>query len=109
MAFCRGRDLELISFSSLQQQRQIYQQLRQTSGDQLWIGLRRSSRTGRWYWLDQAPVSHTDWRGAEPGNTQDGQCAMMRRGGGGDFDWSGENCCSAGRPLCYSSGIYFGL
>lgn len=109
MAFCRGRDLELISFSSLQLQQQIYQQLHQTSGDQLWIGLRRSSRTGRWYWLDQDPVSHTDWRGAEPANTQDGQCAMMRRAGGGDFDWRGENCCSAGRPLCYSSAIYFDL
>lgn len=107
MAFCKGHELELISFSSLKLQQHIYQRLHQTSGDQLWIGLRRSSQTGQWYWLDQHLVSHTDWRGAEPENTQDNQCAMMRRKGGEDFNWSGENCCRSGHPLCYKSAIYF--
>ncbi|XP_065814412.1 uncharacterized protein [Labrus bergylta] len=104
LQYCKDQQLELISFpDAADHQKQIYEKINQIRDDSLkrvWIGMRRSSLTGEWYWLNKQPVSKTDWANGEPGSAQDGQCAIMRADGSEDFGWSDEECCSDARPVC---------
>lgn len=110
LTYCRDNSLDLISFPKTQLQQHVYKKLAQASNDSLqdlWIGMRRSSLTGQWYWLNKEAVTDTSWEEGEPGTAHDGQCAIMSRRGSGDFGWSDEDCCKDARPLCYSSPVLF--
>lgn len=72
----------------------------------VWIGMRRSSLTGEWYWLSGKPVNDTNWAEGEPGTVQDGQCAIMSLEHEKDPGWSDEDCCKDARPVCYSSPVF---
>ncbi|XP_060890476.1 uncharacterized protein LOC132970632 [Labrus mixtus] len=104
LQYCKDQQLELISFpDAADHQKQIYEKINQIRDDSLkrvWIGMRRSSLTGEWYWLNKQSVSDTNWANGEPGLAQDGQCAIMRADGSKDFGWSDEECCSDARPVC---------
>lgn len=104
--YCKNQTLELISMSTTQFQTQIYQRLESSSGSlqDLWIGLRRSSQTGDWYWLSTDPVTDTDWGEGEPGDVNAGQCAMMSQNGT-DFPWRDEDCCQHALPVCYGQPV----
>ncbi|XP_041799330.1 C-type lectin lectoxin-Phi1-like [Chelmon rostratus] len=106
LKYCKDNDLELVSFPGARLQRHIYQKITQAKNDSLqdvWIGMRRSSQTGDWYWLNRDPVNDTDWAEGEPGAVQDGQCVIMSVKNGEDFGWSDEDCCKDAHPVCYSS------
>ncbi|XP_076592633.1 C-type lectin lectoxin-Phi1-like [Chaetodon auriga] len=108
--YCKDNDLELVSFPEAQLQRLIYEKITQTKNDSLkdvWIGMRRSSQTGDWYWLSRDPVVDTNWAEGEPGTVHDGQCVIMSVKNNKDFGWSDENCCKAAHPVCYSSPALF--
>ncbi|XP_028984174.1 uncharacterized protein LOC114842635 [Betta splendens] len=105
--YCRNRTLELISISSTPFQAQTYQNILQTkssSVQDMWIGLRRSSQTGDWYWLNTDPVTDTDWDVGEPGDVDAGQCTMMSLNGT-SFPWSDEDCCQPAFPICYGKPV----
>lgn len=106
--YCKNRTLELISISTTQFQTQIYHNILQTkshSMQDMWIGMRRSSQTGDWYWLNSDPVTHTDWGVGEPGEVNDGQCAIMSQDSSTNFTWRDEDCCKAAYPICYSNPV----
>nr|XP_046256767.1 uncharacterized protein LOC124065420 [Scatophagus argus] len=108
LKYCKDNNLELVSFPKAQLQRQIYDKIVQAKNDSLqvvWIGMRRSSQTGEWYWLSRDPVTDTNWGDGEPGMVHDGQCAIMSLERSKDFGWSDENCCKNIHPLCYSSPV----
>eukprot|EP00064_Thunnus_orientalis_P023895 superscaffoldBa00009545_g24156 len=108
LKYCRDNNLELVSFSTAQLRKQIYDRIIQAKNDSLqeaWIGMRRSSLTGEWYWLDQAPVNSTNWEEGEPGTVQDGQCVIMSLETSKNFGWSDKDCCRAARPVCYGSPV----
>lgn len=96
---CQGLDLDLLSLSGGRLQRQVCNKLQQDSEQKVWIGMRRSSKTGDWYWLSGAPVQDTNWGGGEPGRVEEGQCAAMSLRT--NCTWSDEDCCSALRSVCY--------
>ncbi|KAK6269364.1 hypothetical protein J4Q44_G00393300 [Coregonus suidteri] len=80
----------------------------QTQG-QVWIGLRRSSLTGQWYWLSKAAVSFTHWAKGEPGTPMQGQCTMMTLDPQGNYTWSDKSCCEALPAVCYREPLHFPL
>lgn len=63
--------------------------------------MRRSSKTGEWYWLDNSTVKDTHWGDGEPGTVDDGQCTVMSLKNNEDFGWRDEDCCKDFSPLCY--------
>ncbi|KAG7232897.1 hypothetical protein INR49_007961 [Caranx melampygus] len=102
LQYCKEKDLELVSLSDSELWEQIHRKITLTNTNRvqrLWIGLRRSSRTGQWYWLNNDPVTDTNWRKGEPGMVHDGQCTIMSLDK--DFMWSDEDCCKKAYPLCY--------
>ncbi|XP_071377764.1 IgGFc-binding protein [Centroberyx affinis] len=106
--YCREKNLQLISLNKDKLQKQVSARLSQTTDDklkQVWIGLRRSSLTGEWYWVSKDPVTDTNWEQGEPGTVQDGQCAMMSLDTKKDFSWSDEDCCKTAIPVCYSGPV----
>ncbi|XP_054638048.1 IgGFc-binding protein [Dunckerocampus dactyliophorus] len=110
--YCRDKNLQLVSLSTLPLQNYIYAKVQQVQGGSLtraWIGLRRSSLTGQWYWLNKAPVTVTNWKGAEPSSAQGGQCGTMSLELGQDPSWIEEDCCQPVRPICYRGPVLFPL
>ncbi|KAM7382811.1 hypothetical protein PAMP_002518 [Pampus punctatissimus] len=108
LKYCRDNNLELISFPTAQHQKQIYRRLIKARNDGLrkvWIGMRQSSLTGKWYWLNQAPVNSTNWEKGEPGTVQDGNCVIMSLEANKNFGWSDKDCCQAARPVCYGDPV----
>lgn len=104
--YCRSHQLELISFPSRQQQTQVYGKLQVEGGGarELWIGMRRSSQSGLWYWLNDQPVQETDWAEGQPSAVNEAQCAIMTSY---SFSWREENCCKDAHPVCYKDPTLF--
>lgn len=100
---CKNQTLDLISLPSEALQKQTCQNLRGNDAKQVWIGTRRSSLTGDWYWLDESDFNDTNWAGSEPGDVSEGQCAVMSLEGDGDCGWKDRNCCEDARPFCYAA------
>lgn len=107
--YCQNRSLELVSISSADFQTQIYQKLIQARVYQAWIGLRRSSLTGHWYWLNNDPVGDTGWDQNEPGDVDDGQCAIITQTNGLNFTWRDEDCCTSALPVCYKGPVLLNM
>ncbi|XP_013889891.1 uncharacterized protein LOC106537072 [Austrofundulus limnaeus] len=101
---CQNLNLDLISLSESRLQRHVCLKLQQDSDQKVWIGMRRSSKTGNWYWLSRAPVRDTNWGSGEPGRVDEGQCAAMSVRS--NCTWSDEDCCSAFQSVCYKEADY---
>lgn len=107
LQYCQNRQLELISLSRRGHWTRVYSKILQDEDagpTDLWIGMRRSSRSGRWYWLSNDPVTETDWAEGEPGTLNDAQCAMLTRKSS-HFSWRDENCCRNAHPVCYKDPV----
>ncbi|TDH11222.1 hypothetical protein EPR50_G00058590 [Perca flavescens] len=110
LKYCKDKGLDLISFPKAQLQSHIYEKILQLNNhtvQAVWIGMRRSSRSGEWYWLNQQPVSATNWDEGEPGTIFDGQCVLMSLETGMDFVWSGKDCCMPAYSICYKEPVLF--
>ncbi|KAM3615151.1 uncharacterized protein V6R79_024120 [Siganus canaliculatus] len=108
--YCRDHGLELVSFADGRLQKQVYEKIVAAMEDgerQVWIGLRRSALTGDWYWLNQDPVTDTDWTPGEPGTINDGQCAALSVDSSRSVGWRDEDCCQDARPVCYAPPVLF--
>lgn len=107
LKYCKDNDLELVSFPDTQLQKQIYEKIVQVNNaslQELWIGMRRTSQTGEWYWMNKEPVTDTDWAEGEPGTVHDGQCAILSLNSKG-FGWRDAECCKDAHPVCYRSPV----
>ncbi|XP_028280680.1 uncharacterized protein LOC114448131 [Parambassis ranga] len=101
LKYCRDNNLMMVTLPDPGLRQQIYQRVAQRSSvKELWIGMRRSSFTGEWYWVDGQGVNNTDWGEREPGAADEGQCARMTVKNM-DFDWEDEDCCKDIQPVCY--------
>ncbi|XP_071325852.1 IgGFc-binding protein-like [Trachinotus anak] len=112
LKYCRDKNLELISMSNALVWPHIYKKIIQAKDEdvqEVWIGMRRSSQTGEWYWLNNDAVNNTKWEEGEPGTVHDGQCAIMSLKSDEDFGWRDEDCCKAAHPVCYSSPVLLSL
>ncbi|XP_061676930.1 uncharacterized protein LOC133501292 [Syngnathoides biaculeatus] len=102
--FCRDRNFHLVSLSSLPLRNHVQAKIRQEyTGDdaprRAWIGLRRSTLTGAWYWLNKVAVTVSNW--VETESTPRGRCGAINLEPGEDFGWSREDCCQDIHPICY--------
>ncbi|KAK7886454.1 hypothetical protein WMY93_026075 [Mugilogobius chulae] len=98
---CKDKGLELISLKNEEFQNHIYDKLQSDKDGltEVWMGLRKSSYTGRWYWISDEPLEHVDWAHGSPTDDDEGHCARInvtQRAG-----WTLHECCSLGRPVCY--------
>ncbi|CAB1425652.1 unnamed protein product [Pleuronectes platessa] len=110
--YCRDKDLQLVSLSGSHNVTHIYQEMVRANNhsvQEAWIGMRRSSQSGEWYWLDNEPVNTTNWKDGEPGAVNEGQCAIMSLRSGEEFGWSDQDCCKAVHPVCYRPPLLFPL
>lgn len=107
LKYCENQDLDLVSLPKSQLQRHIYNKIVQADDGpkNMWIGMRRSSQSGQWYWLSKEPVTDTNWAKGKPGTVHEGQCAMMTLKSQ-DFSWRDEDCCEDAHPVCYKSPIF---
>uniref|UniRef100_A0AAZ3NMH7 C-type lectin domain-containing protein n=1 Tax=Oncorhynchus tshawytscha TaxID=74940 RepID=A0AAZ3NMH7_ONCTS len=105
---CVYQGYSLVSLNTEEFLLQVTNKLREMQG-QVWIGLRRSSLTGQWYWLSKAAVSFSHWAQGEPGNPIQGQCAMMTLDPQGNYTWSDQSCCEALPAVCYREPLHFPL
>ncbi|XP_045899750.1 uncharacterized protein LOC123967636 [Micropterus dolomieu] len=105
--YCSDKNLKLVTFNNAQLQEHVYNEIieaKNASLQEVWIGMRRSSLTGEWYWLDQTPVTYTNWAEGEPGGVSDGQCAIMSLNSEAS-GWRDKDCCVATHPVCYREPI----
>lgn len=103
LKYCEDNNLEMLTFPEPVLRQHIYQKVAlSSSAKDLWIGMRRSSFSGEWYWVDGQAVNDTDWGKQEPGAVDEGQCARMTVKKDMDFDWEDENCCMDVKPVCYN-------
>ncbi|RVE63304.1 hypothetical protein OJAV_G00164320 [Oryzias javanicus] len=111
VASCQTRDQKLASLSSEAFRRHVCSKLPRESGvKEVWIGMRRSSVTGEWYWLDStASVNETHWDEGSPGTVDGGQCVSMSLKNSKDFVWQDQDCCKAANPLCYREPVLMPL
>lgn len=98
---------ELLCLSSTDLQKQIYGKLSQhkyltNTVQKVWIGMRRSSLNGEWFWVNGHSVTSTNWGGGEPGGVEEGQCTIMRLGNGTGVEWSDDDCCMGAHYICYT-------
>lgn len=102
LRYCQNQGLELISFPRRQHRTQVYNKIQGKDAGQrdLWIGMRRSSQSGYWYWLSNEPVIETDWAEGEPSVVNEAQCVIMTMKSY-NFSWRDENCCRNAHPVCY--------
>ncbi|XP_068180538.1 IgGFc-binding protein isoform X2 [Antennarius striatus] len=103
LMYCKKHNLDLVSipWPDLQRQLSLNIPLAGTGSlKKLWIGMRRSSQTTVWYWLNAHLVNYTNWGQGEPGSEQEGQCAIMSVDGN-DFEWRDADCCEDAHPICY--------
>jgi hypothetical protein len=63
----------------------------------LWIGLNDRVREGDFRWIDGEPVTHTAWRGGEPNNQGDEDCAEWSPS---DGRWNDLPCATQIGSLC---------
>ncbi|KAJ0066585.1 hypothetical protein NL108_015332 [Boleophthalmus pectinirostris] len=107
VAACRGQDLDLISLNDPRLQQNIYQKIQEQNQNQnlnlteMWMGLRKSSYSGAWYWISLDDLQHTDWAYGSPGNDDPEHCARISLVDPQRFAWTHQNCCSQARPVCY--------
>ncbi|XP_019896607.1 uncharacterized protein LOC109614795 [Esox lucius] len=110
--YCQNLGYNLVSLNTQEVLLSIAKILRESevqAHGQGWIGLRRSSLTGQWYWLTKQNVLFTHWDVDEPGTPMEGQCAMMMLDPHGNYTWSDQSCCEALPAVCYKTPIYLSL
>lgn len=109
LEYCKDNDLDLVSFSQTRHQQQVHKVAMEANTDGLkeaWIGMRRSSLTGEWYWLDKSPVKDTNWDRDEPGRVDEGQCAVMSLDESKNGAWKDRDCCKDVHPVCHKKGVF---
>lgn len=111
LTYCYKRGMVQISFSTNDFLQHVTEEVEKQKAvgnmkKEVWIGLRRSSLTGGWYWYNQAALDVTRWAANEPGHPTEGQCAAMKLD---DYSWSDQSCCKPLPALCYRKPFYFPL
>ncbi|KAJ0000632.1 hypothetical protein NQD34_012474 [Periophthalmus magnuspinnatus] len=100
---CRNLSLDLISLTDPTLQSNIYQKIQNHKDNltDLWMGLRKSSYSGEWYWISEEPLQHVDWAYGSPDEDDMRHCARISRTDPQRLSWTHHDCCSEARPVCY--------
>ncbi|KAG6922175.1 C-type lectin domain family 4 member G [Chelydra serpentina] len=83
---CKDQGAELIIIDNPQKQEFL---TKNANGKQYWIGLHDVGNEGTFIWVDDSPVSYSNWARGEPNNFGSGEdCVMMFK----DGKWNDATC-----------------
>ncbi|KAL4657429.1 IgGFc-binding protein-like isoform X2, partial [Arapaima gigas] len=108
LQYCESSGGELLSISSLEMESWVKTKIINSGRtDSMWIGLRQSTSSGDWYWLNKDPMYFSRWVNGEPGNNFYRMCATMSLVQQNQFEWRSDNCCTPQAFICYFWGTQF--
>ncbi|XP_043938066.1 macrophage mannose receptor 1-like [Protopterus annectens] len=97
--YCRTHYTNIVSIPHIDAQQQVTNVASNANGNGVWIGLRRHQGSGQWFWMNEDPVSYTNWDKQSTGSTASDPCAVMRKDK--TFVWSNSCCSSRYEFICY--------
>ncbi|KAK2862941.1 hypothetical protein Q5P01_002474 [Channa striata] len=59
--YCREKYHDLVSITSLDEQRWIQDRAKNASSPYVWLGLRYSCTLDFWFWVNDEKISYTNW------------------------------------------------
>ncbi|XP_043938367.1 macrophage mannose receptor 1-like [Protopterus annectens] len=97
--YCRMFYTDIVSVSYHETQRQVANVASNASDNEVWIGLRKHQNSGQWIWMNEDPVSYTNWD-KQADSQASGDCVMLTRDK--NFTWSKSCCSSRYEFICYN-------
>ncbi|MGH0166908.1 UNVERIFIED_CONTAM: hypothetical protein FKN15_003154 [Acipenser sinensis] len=70
-----------------------------------WIGLRKNTATGSWFWENGETFNYTYWKSDEPKNEL---CTVLKTNGNDFENWIVDNCDKVKSFICYKACASFG-
>ncbi|MBN3299080.1 MRC1 protein, partial [Amia calva] len=91
--YCRTQHSDLLSVTGPDSQRALEAAVRELQGPGVWLGLRKHSLWGHWYWAEsQEPLNYSCWDQGQPDGQIGELCGMASLDRGHNYRWSDE-CC----------------
>ncbi|XP_038132790.1 macrophage mannose receptor 1-like [Cyprinodon tularosa] len=98
--YCRDHYHDLVTITSLDEQRWIQEKAKNASTDYVWMGLRYTCTLDFWFWVSDEVVRYKNWASGEPVDDCDMSGAMETRG---EHRWSKINDLKEFNFLCSKS------
>ncbi|XP_015260817.1 PREDICTED: C-type mannose receptor 2-like [Cyprinodon variegatus] len=86
--YCRDHYHDLVTITSLDEQRWIQEKAKNASTDYVWMGLRYTCTLDFWFWVSDEVVRYKNWASGEPVDDCDMSGAMET---GGEHKWRKMN------------------
>uniref|UniRef100_A0A3Q4HPA5 C-type lectin domain-containing protein n=1 Tax=Neolamprologus brichardi TaxID=32507 RepID=A0A3Q4HPA5_NEOBR len=113
--YCRELHRDLVSITSLEQQKLVQQKAKNANTSHIWLGLRYSCALDLWFWVNDQNVCYENWLPEELFETDSGtrKCAMTELNKEGK--WKADDCNTRKSFFCYGdefsllkqSGIFY--
>ncbi|XP_015258082.1 PREDICTED: C-type mannose receptor 2-like [Cyprinodon variegatus] len=98
--YCRDHYHDLVTITSLDEQRWIQEKAKNASTDYVWMGLRYTCTLDFWFWVSDEVVRYKNWASGEPVDDCDMSGAMET---GGGHKWRKINDLEEFNFLCSKS------
>ncbi|XP_038132789.1 C-type mannose receptor 2-like [Cyprinodon tularosa] len=98
--YCRDHYHDLVTITSLDEQRWIQEKAKKASTDYVWMGLRYTCTLDFWFWVSDEVVRYKNWASGEPVDDCDMSGAMET---GGGHKWRKINDLEEFNFLCSKS------
>uniref|UniRef100_A0A3Q2GF51 C-type lectin domain-containing protein n=1 Tax=Cyprinodon variegatus TaxID=28743 RepID=A0A3Q2GF51_CYPVA len=82
--YCRDHYHDLVTITSLDEQKRVEQEARFASTDYVWMGLHYACTLDLWFWVNDKVVRYKNWASGEPEDNCDMSGAMEK---GGEHRW----------------------
>ncbi|XP_059210664.1 macrophage mannose receptor 1-like [Centropristis striata] len=86
--YCRDNHRNLVSITSLNQQRWVQEKAKQADSDYVWLGLRYTCTLDFWFWVTDQAVHYNNWNSSVKTDDCDMSGAMDRTG---EHKWVRKN------------------
>ncbi|XP_059210672.1 snaclec agglucetin subunit beta-1-like [Centropristis striata] len=86
--YCRDNHRNLVSITSLNQQRWVQEKAKQADSDYVWLGLRYTCTLDFWFWVTDQAVHYNNWNSSVTTDDCDMSGAMDRTG---EHKWVRKN------------------
>uniref|UniRef100_A0A3B1KFX9 C-type lectin domain-containing protein n=1 Tax=Astyanax mexicanus TaxID=7994 RepID=A0A3B1KFX9_ASTMX len=99
LRYCRENHVDLVSVHTEGIQRWVETVARNTSTDNVWVGLRHTCDLN-WIWSDESDSSYSNWIPGEPNNYNIfHNCVELRSEN--TYQWNDAGCYHKNKFICY--------
>ncbi|XP_058865369.1 macrophage mannose receptor 1-like isoform X1 [Acipenser ruthenus] len=98
LSYCRQYHTDLVSITSKDVFLDIEQLTTKNTEQDHWIGLRKNTSTGSWFWENGETFNYTYWKSDEPKNEL---CTILKTNGNDFENWIVNNCDNQKSFICY--------